>query len=203
MIAGGKNLNRYATSLLIAATMSCGHALAGSDICADAGETVVLTNLAASEDCGWRVVAGSPDDAAARVPDEGRPAAFAPLLAEAAAQTGVDRRLLQAVAQVESGFNPAARSPKGAEGIMQLIPATGRRYGVTDPYDARQNVLAGARYLADLLRRFDQDVDIALAAYNAGEGAVERFGRRIPPYRETRDYVPRVKRAYQALLASS
>ena len=202
-------MRRLAAILLIATAMANSAGAAESAICADAADARVLTNLAAEEDCGWLVVAGGADAEGERASAVTRPAApggreaIAVLLAEAAAQTGVDWRLLHAVAQVESGLNPAARSPRGAEGIMQLIPATGRRYGVSDPLDPRQNILAGARYLADLLRRFDQDVDIALAAYNAGEGAVERFGRRIPPYRETRDYVPRVKRAYRALVAQS
>jgi soluble lytic murein transglycosylase-like protein len=116
---------------------------------------------------------------------------------EAARQTGVEAQLLHAVIAAESGYNPAARSAKGAIGIMQLIPATARRYGVADAYDGRQNILGGARYLADLLRRFGNDKVIAIAAYNAGEQAVARNGGRIPPYRETVSYVPRVMAFYR------
>jgi soluble lytic murein transglycosylase-like protein len=124
-------------------------------------------------------------------------------LEEAAAATGVDVRLLQAVAAIESGFNPVARSNKGAVGIMQLIPQTARRYGVADSRNPRQNIIGGARYLADLLRLFDNDATIAVAAYNAGEQAVIRYGRRIPPYRETLGYVPRVMQVYSALSSQS
>jgi soluble lytic murein transglycosylase-like protein len=145
-----------------------------------------------------RVVASAerwPDKLAARARQYG------PWVDEAARQTGVEAQLLHAVIAAESGYNPAARSTKGAMGIMQLIPATARRYGITDAYDGRQNVLGGARYLADLLRMFGNDRAVAVAAYNAGEQAVMRHGGRIPPYRETESYVPRVMGLYQSLVA--
>jgi hypothetical protein len=100
--------------------------------------------------------------------------------------------LVRAVVQVESGFNQFARSNKGAMGLMQLMPATARVYGVTDPYDPEQNIGAGTAYLRDLLDRFEGNEELALAAYNAGPGAVERYGQAVPPYRETRDYVRKV-----------
>jgi soluble lytic murein transglycosylase-like protein len=107
--------------------------------------------------------------------------------------------LVRAVIVVESGFNPHAVSKKGAIGLMQLRPETARRYGVTDIYDPEQNVRAGAHYLSDLIARFGSNLELALAAYNAGEEAVEHYGRRIPPFRETLNYVPSVLRVYQKL----
>jgi len=104
----------------------------------------------------------------------------------------VDASLIKAVALVESGFDPGARSPKGARGIMQLMPATARRYGVSDPHDPYQSLRAGAFHLRDLLEEFGGDVSMALAAYNAGSQAVRRYGG-IPAYRETREYVRRVQ----------
>lgn len=112
-----------------------------------------------------------------------------PIFQEASAATGVDVRLLRAVTWIESRFKPGAVSHKGARGLMQLMPGTAARFGVTDPHDPRQNVHAGARYLRYLLKMFDGDVSLALAGYNAGEGAVLKYGRRVPPYRETRGYV--------------
>jgi soluble lytic murein transglycosylase len=100
---------------------------------------------------------------------------------------------------VESGFNSHAVSKRGAVGLMQLMPATASRFGVSNPYDARQNVHAGARYLKFLIDRFGHDIRLALAAYNAGEEAVVRNGGQIPPFSETMAYVPRVLKIYKML----
>ena len=117
---------------------------------------------------------------------------------DAASRTyGVEGALLHAVISVESAYNPKALSRKGAAGLMQLMPATAERYGVSDAFDPAQNLDAGARYLRDLLRMFNNDRSLALAAYNAGAQAVRRHGNRIPPYRETLAYVPRVLEFYR------
>lgn len=117
----------------------------------------------------------------------------------AAEAAGLDAALLHAVITVESGHNATAVSPKGARGLMQLMPATARRYGVRDLFEPTQNLRGGSAYLRDLLIMFDGNFDLALAAYNAGEGAVLRHGRQIPPYAETQHYVPRVLGIYQRL----
>ncbi|MDO6386010.1 lytic transglycosylase domain-containing protein [Uliginosibacterium sp. 31-12] len=110
----------------------------------------------------------------------------------AASAHAIDAVLLKAVVAVESHANPKARSPKGAMGLTQLMPATAARYGVRNAYDARQNLDGGARYLRDLLKLFNNDVKLVLAAFNAGENAVIRYGHSIPPYAETKRYVPTV-----------
>ncbi len=129
-----------------------------------------------------------------------RAARFDGIIEKAAAAAAVEPDLLRAVIVVESGFNARAVSKAGAVGLMQLMPATARRYGVSDRFDPEQNVHAGARYLQALIKRYGSDIKIALAAYNAGEEAVDRCGRCIPRYRETQAYVPRVWRMYQSLL---
>ena len=109
---------------------------------------------------------------------------------------GVDPELVDLVIRMESGYNPNAVSPKGARGVMQLMPGTARQYGVRDVFDPRENIGAGVRYLKDLLQRYGNDVASALAAYNAGPEAVERHAG-VPPYRETRDYVATILGAYE------
>jgi soluble lytic murein transglycosylase-like protein len=118
------------------------------------------------------------------------------LIDATARSLGVDAALVHAVIAVESAYDARAVSKRGAAGLMQLMPPTAARYRVTDPFDPAQNIRGGTQYLGELLRRFGNDVELALAAYNAGEEAVERHGRRIPPYPETLAYVPRVLRAY-------
>jgi len=121
---------------------------------------------------------------------------FDPLIIDAGRRAGVDAALLHAVVQVESAYNPRALSRAGAAGLMQLMPATARRFGVRDRFDAAQNLHGGAAYLAWLIEHFDGDLELVLAAYNAGEGAVRRHGNRIPPYNETRQYVRKVLARY-------
>ena len=120
-----------------------------------------------------------------------RQVSLEPLIQHYAKKHGVDTDLVRAVIEVESNFNAAALSPKGASGAMQLMPATARQYALRDPYDPAGNIDAGARHLRTLLDRFD--LPVALAAYNAGEAAVARYGG-VPPFRETRAYVARILR---------
>lgn len=121
----------------------------------------------------------------------------------AATRHGVEPLLLYSVMCQESAFKGRAISPKGARGLMQLMPATAARFGVTDIFDPEQNIHAGARYLRFLLDLFDGDVSLALAGYNAGEGAVKKYGYNVPPYRETVNYVRKIKRRYTDLSALS
>jgi soluble lytic murein transglycosylase-like protein len=115
----------------------------------------------------------------------------------AARRNGLDPALLHAVIQIESGYDARAVSPKGAAGLMQLMPETARRFGAADRFAPEENLEAGARYLGHLLALFEGDLELALAAYNAGEEAVLRHGRAIPPYAETRRYVPAVLARYR------
>jgi hypothetical protein len=118
------------------------------------------------------------------------------LVEEAARRHDVDPLLVHSVIQVESNYNPYAVSPKGAQGLMQLMPATARRFGVRNSFDVKENIEGGVRYLKYLGTLFPQDPRLTIAAYNAGEGAVWKYGNNIPPYRETEQYVDRVGRKY-------
>jgi len=118
---------------------------------------------------------------------------YADLIEQNAQEFGVNADLVRAVIQVESAYNPRARSPKGAMGLMQLMPVTAAELGVHNAYDPAQNIRGGVAYLRTLLDRYGNDETLALAAYNAGPLAVERYGNAVPPYRETRQYVDRVQ----------
>jgi len=110
---------------------------------------------------------------------------------------GVDPYLVFCVMEQESHFSTRALSPKGARGLMQLMPGTGARFGVRNPFNPAENIAGGTRYLKQLMTQFNGRVDLVLASYNAGEGAVVKFGHRVPPYRETRDYVRKISYRYQ------
>lgn len=128
---------------------------------------------------------------------------FSPLVEAAARTYRVDAALLHAVISAESNYNPAAVSNKGAVGLMQLMPETALRYGVENSFDPEQNIRGGTKYLSYLLQQFDNNLELVVAAYNAGEKAVIRHGYSIPPYRETLGYVPKVlklHKKYSAIL---
>ena len=125
-----------------------------------------------------------------------------PLIEQTAKQMRLHPGLLHAMVMVESAYNPQAISRKGAQGLMQLMPETANRYGVNDSYDPRQNLEGGARYIKDLLAEFQFDLKLALAAYNAGENAVKKYGNQIPPYPETQEYVEKVLGYYKKNMLS-
>ena len=159
----------------------------------DANGTLVLSDRKLDSSARTYEVAGTPTIRSTR-PLASRTIRdrFEPLVQEHAARNNVRPDLVRAVIQVESGFNPRARSPKGAMGLMQLMPATAQELGVRNPYDPAENIRGGTIYLRRLLDRYEGNEELALAAYNAGAGAVDKHGRVIPPYRETRDYVKKV-----------
>jgi soluble lytic murein transglycosylase-like protein len=180
---------------------------------------VVLTNIPnATRETDLKVIVASPPNAAASnaaatnnaavtpipapaAPDDGDASRFAEIIAEAGRRWNVRPELLRAVIAVESRFNPLAVSKRGARGLMQLMPETARRFAVGDLFDPRANVLAGARYLRALLDQFDDNIELALAAYNAGEQSVIKAGYRIPAIPETRAYVPAVMARYRRLIS--
>lgn len=123
------------------------------------------------------------------------------LILQNGSRYNVDPYLIFLVMEQESHFNVHAVSPKGARGLMQLMPGTAARFGVRRPHDAAQNISGGTRYLRELLNRFNNRVDLVLASYNAGEGAVAKFGQRVPPYRETRNYVKKISYRYKRTTA--
>ncbi len=125
------------------------------------------------------------------------PTAFEPFIAQASAESRLPAELIRAVIKTESNYNPRAQSNKGAQGLMQLMPATAKRFGGTNALDPRDNILAGSRYLRWLLDYFNQNMELAVAGYNAGEGAVVKAGHKIPPYPETQKYVPKVLLYYK------
>lgn len=185
--------------------LSLGPYVAHADIYSFVDEAGVTHFSNVPNDQRYRLVLASPPP-----PAEGRDThwlarshAFDPVIERAAQQATVHPQLVRAIIVVESAFNPRAVSRRGAMGLMQLLPQTARRYGASNAFDPEQNIVAGTRYLRDLMARYGNNLELVLAAYNAGEDAVERYGKQVPPYAETRQYVPAVLRIYRALLAKS
>ena len=157
--------------------------------------TVVLSNFASAAAPTVLIVAPAAPRAArvsAVAPGGSAVFDFGSIVLQVAEEIDVSPHLLHAVIAVESAYNVRAVSPKGAQGLMQLMPATAQRFGVMDPFDPHDNVRGGARYLKALLAQFNGDLKLTLAAYNAGESAVVRHGNRVPPFAETQQYVPKV-----------
>lgn len=168
-----------------------------ADIClhGDSDEALYISNTGVSHDCAWHISEPTVTSTAANTST----LPFHEVVATAARATQLDPALLHAVISAESGYQPLAVSPRGATGLMQLMPATARQLGVSNIDDPGQNVMAGARYLSQLQREFNGDISLALAAYNAGPATVKRHGNVIPPYAETQAYVPRVLQAYRRI----
>jgi hypothetical protein len=170
----------------------------------DANGSLVVSNVVPGTNPGLASydVPGSEGIRATRDATPEKSRSFDELIDRHASRNGVRTDLVRAVIQVESAFNPRAISNKGAMGLMQLMPATARQFGVRNALDPAENVRGGVAYLRQLLDRYDGDERLALAAYNAGPGAVDRHGQTVPPYRETRDYVSRVNNLASAAAAS-
>jgi len=160
----------------------------------DANGNLVLSNRRSAPTAPLRsyVVPKTEGIRATRYAAADRSRLYDDLISEHARLNRLPAGLVRAVVQVESAFNPNARSPKGALGLMQLMPATIRQFGVTSPFNPEENVRAGAAYLRQLFDRYENNEELALAAYNAGPGAVDRHGQNVPPYRETQNYVAQI-----------
>lgn len=173
---------------LAAAPMSAGGGVGFAAALAAANQETLTIVLAAPV----RTASARAADPDLDLPSEAAIRRFAPIVSRAARVHGVDEALVHAVIFAESSYDPDAISPAGASGLMQLMPATAAQYGVRDLFDPAQNVSGGVRLLRDLLAKFDGNVELALAAYNAGAYAVIRAGNRVPPHSETAAYVPKV-----------
>ncbi len=198
-------LNRWFAMAAAACAVSAAPAFADIFSFKDEKGVVHFTNIAGL-DSRYRMIrkedggsAGQPSMAPARVfmPSQEDIQKYANIIQTASKAYGVDSSLVHAVISAESAYNQYAVSRTGAMGLMQLMPDTARRYGVQNMMDPSENIHGGVRYLRDLLALFKGRVDLAVAAYNAGENAVIRHGRKIPPYAETRQYVPKVLGFYR------
>jgi len=160
----------------------------------DAGGNLVLSDQAKDPSAKSYAISSAPTAAFRTTrPLNKRHVLYSTLIEQHAALNLVSPDLVRALIQAESAFNPHALSPKGAMGLMQLMPATAAEHGVRDPYDPAENIRAGVKYLKSLLEAYEGRVELALAAYNAGPGAVKKYGGKVPPYRETQNYVARIQ----------
>ena len=158
----------------------------------DGNGHLVLSNHPKAGGAPAYVVPQSDSIRSTRAVDTSKSSLYDDLIRQHARLNGVRTDLVRAVVQVESGFNRLARSPKGAMGLMQLMPQTMRDFGVNDAYNPEENIRGGVAYLKQLLDRYSNNEVLALAAYNAGPGAVDKHGQTVPPYKETQDYVSRI-----------
>lgn len=186
--------------ILLASTLTWPH-WAQADIYAYTDENGEVHLTDRPDDHRYRLALSTPNNSSQDNPGKARinRTEWRSAMNEAATRYGIDPKLVEAIITVESGFNSKARSAKGAMGLMQLMPETARRFHVANPYDPFENIDGGTRYLSQLLQLFNNDLSLTIAAYNAGENAVIKYGRAIPPYQETQTYVPRVLRQYDRL----
>lgn len=192
-------MKRFPLVLVLIGSATCG-APARADIYAyvEQGAPVLLTNIEVRDRrAAWTIRTGPAMPPIVKSALAAAPAPYQLEVSAAALEYGVDLDLIHAVIATESNYVSNAVSPKGARGLMQLMPALAKQYGVTDALDAAQNIRAGVRYLRYLLGAFDDNRELALAAYNAGEQAVRKYGRRMPPFPETVKYVRSVERKYR------
>jgi soluble lytic murein transglycosylase-like protein len=190
----GSLIVRVAALVAVALALTPASATAQIYAWRDASGTLVLSDRELNTPTKIYEVPGAPSYRTTTAADH-RPAAsprFDDIVVAHAQRHALRPELVRAVIQVESGYNPTATSAKGAMGLMQLMPATARELGVRNAYDPEENIRGGTAYLRQLLDRYAGNEELALAAYNAGSGAVDRYGQRVPPFRETRDYVRKV-----------
>jgi soluble lytic murein transglycosylase-like protein len=194
--SGGLNRLRCRTFVVAAGVLLGSAVPASAQIYTwrDANGNLVLSDKRPSSETTTKTyaVAKAPEVRVTRAVATRRWNAYEDLILTHAREQNVRADLVRAVMQVESAFNPFARSPKGALGLMQLMPATIRQFAVRNPFDPAQNVRAGVAYLRELLDRYHDNEELALAAYNAGPGAVDKHRQSVPPYRETRNYVAQI-----------
>lgn len=195
---------RLLLTLLLLPVGTCQPALAAIFAFTDSQGTVHYSNVPV--DSRYRPVLQDPATGSPPAPSLSqllqRSDRYSTLISGAARSSGLEPALVRAVLVAESGADPQAVSPRGASGLMQLMPATARHYGVHDIFDPEQNIRAGSQYLRDLKQRYGNDLQLVLAAYNAGPGAVEQSGGGVPHFKETLEYIPRVLKIYQHLLNS-
>ena len=187
-------MSDFAPAFVIFLTAAATPVMAQVYVGASNNGSVVLSNFASVEAPNKLIDGPAPAGTSPRAPGalEQGATTVGSIVLQVAREVDVSPQLLHAVIAVESAYDARAVSTKGAQGLMQLMPATAQRFGVTDPFDPHENVRGGARYLKALLEQFKGDVKLTLAAYNAGENAVVRYGNRVPPFTETQRYVPKV-----------